>query len=582
MLTADEVLQQHLPNLAGHPVLAQPLRILFQRLLHEHRFSDFRQCYPHVEGFDFIDHVLEYLNCSYTVSDRAKENIPVNGRVIIIANHPIGSLDGLALLKLVHSCRPDVRIVANDLLETLQPLRSCLLSVKVINGQSLKSQIVRLENALANEEAVIIFPAGEVSRIRPSGIKDGRWQKGFLKLAKRAKAPVLPIHVYGRNSWFFYAVSILAKPLSTLMLVNEVFRKRKKPLKITIGRLIPYSAFSNISLRQRETVDLFRKHLYRVGSGKRGIFTTETAIAPPERRIDLKKSVNHGKLLGKTPDGKEIYLFKGGENPPVLREISRLREITFRTVGEGSGRRRDIDLFDHYYFHLILWSAEDLEIIGAYRFADANEVVHSKGIEGLYSHSLFHFDRHSFPFLGEGLELGRSFIQKRYWGRRSLDYLWYGIGAFICQNPQYRYLFGPVSISNSMPEVARELLIYFYKLYFSSNDSPVLSRNPFHFSRPVSELGQSFAGNNYRQDLIHLKSLLNAMGTSIPTLYKQYTELCQPGGAMFLDFNIDTNFNNCIDGLVVVDINQIKPEKKNRYIEGSFDLPAEKTLVKND
>ena len=569
MFTVDAILSQYYPGLAARPLLTTPIRGVLRRLLHEDRFVDFAEQHPHLRGMDFVEQVLETLQCTYTVAERERENIPASGRVMIIANHPIGSLDGLALLKLVHDCRPDVRIVANDLLETITPLRPCLLSVKVMAGVTRKDQIGRIELALANEEAVIIFPAGEVSRFSSKGIQDGAWRKGFLRLAARAKAPILPIHVRGRNSLFFYTASMLFKPLSTLMLIGEMFHQRRRPLKLTIGGLIPHTAYNGLKIRDKDKADLLRKHLYRIGAGKKGILPTETAIARPERRVVLKKHVQAGERLGTTPDGKNIYLFAGDEQSPVLREIARLREITFRAVGEGSGKRRDMDEFDRYYRHLVLWSEEDLEIVGAYRLADAGAVARERGCAGLYSHSLFQFDQAHFPYLDGGLELGRSFVQQRYWGKRSLDYLWYGIGAFLRKNPHYRYLFGPVSISNAMPQMGKELLIFFYKLYFSDSTIAPCSRNPFRFSQPLTDLARSFQGNNYHQDLTHLKSLLATMGTSIPTLYKQYTELCQPGGVIFLDFNIDKAFGDCVDGLVVVDTARLKPAKRKRYIEDS-------------
>ena len=569
MFTVDALLTQYYPGLAARPLLTSPLRSVLRRILHEDRFVRFAEQYPHLRGMDFVEQVLDSLLCTYTVAERERENIPASGRVMIIANHPIGSLDGLALLKLVHDCRPDVRIVANDLLETITPLRPCLLSVKVMAGVTRKEQIGHIERALANEEAVIMFPAGEVSRLSAKGIQDGPWRKGFLRLAARAKAPILPIHVRGRNSLAFYTTSMLFKPFSTWMLIGEMFHQRSQPLQLTIGGLVPYAAYEGLKIRDKDKADLFRKHLYRIGAGKKGILPTETAMARPERRVVLKKNVQGGELLGTTPDGKRIYLFAGDEQSPVLREIARLREITFRAVGEGSGKRRDTDEFDRYYRHLVLWSEEDLEIVGAYRLADARAVVQKRGWEGLYSHSLFHFDQAHFPYLDGGLELGRSFVQQRYWGKRSLDYLWYGIGAFLRNNPHVRYLFGPVSISNAMPQMAKELLIFFYKLYFSDAASQPCSRHPFRFSLPVTDLARSFRGDNYQQDLVHLKSLLATMGTSIPTLYKQYTELCQPGGVVFLDFNIDQAFGDCVDGLVVVDTAQLKPNKRKRYIEDS-------------
>ncbi|EKD35434.1 MAG: Phospholipid/glycerol acyltransferase [uncultured bacterium] len=207
-----------------------------------------------------------------------------------------------------------------------------------------------------------------------------------------------------------------------------------------------------------------------------------------------------------------------------MREIGRLRELTFRAVGEGTGKRRDLDHFDWYYRHLILWDEKELEIAGAYRFVDAGRIVGEKGSDGLYSGSLFKLDSRQSYFLREGLELGRSFVQQRYWGRRSLDYLWYGIGAFLAKNPHYRYLFGPVSISNAMPQLAKELLIYFYKLYFTGPGDSPCSRNPFSFSVPLATLAQEFTGRDYQADFRKLKSLLDNLGTAVPPLYKQYTE----------------------------------------------------------
>ncbi|MGI6656794.1 MAG: GNAT family N-acyltransferase [Desulfobulbus sp.] len=568
MFTVEKILTTYYPELSNRPLLTPPLRGVLRRLLRESRFIRFAEQYPDLEGMDFVEQVLEYFQCSYSVSDRDRENIPVTGRVVIVANHPIGSLDGLALLKMIHETRPDVRIVANDLLESIQPLRPCLLAVKVMNGMTMKRRIAAIDRALADEEAVIFFPSGEVSRAGLQGIRDRRWQKGFLRLASRAKAPILPVHIHARNSFPFYATSAVFKPLSTLMLVGEMFRHRRAPIRMTVGGLIPFSAYHGLPLREKDKIALFRKHLYRIGARKKGVFPTETAIARPERRVELKKDIHNGERLGQTPDGKEIYLFDGKSCPTVLREIARLREITFRAVDEGSGNRRDLDRFDRYYRHLVLWSPEDLEIVGAYRLADAAQVVRNHGCKGLYTHSLFRFDEEDFPYLHQGLELGRSFVQRRYWGKRSLEYLWYGLGSFLRKNPQYRHLFGPVSISRSMPQTAKELLIFFYGLYFAGPEHPRFgSRNPFRFSQPAAELATIFTGADYRRDLVRLKFMLGELGTSIPTLYKQYTELCLPGGAFFLGFNIDHDFNDCVDGLVVVDTHRLKPEKRKRYIE---------------
>ena len=566
MFTIDEVLDKQYPRLSNNPFFGYSIKPLLRRLVREDDFAGFARRYPHLQGIDFIEQILEYFSFSYTVSNSSLENIPVSGRVMIIANHPIGSLDGLALLKLIHGVRSDVRIVANELLMFVEPLRPCLLPVNNMGGRTDKNALQEIVRSLHNEEAVIVFPAGEVSRLGPKGIRDGKWQKGFLSIASRAKAPILPVHIKGRNSSGFYTASLLCRPLSTIMLIGEMFRQRQHQIAFTVGRIIPNESYRGLQLSSADKVKLFKEHVYRIGKGRSPVLRTESGIARPERRSDLKKELKCAEMLGITPDDKKIFLYNSSHTSPVIREVGRLREITFRMVGEGSGSRRDVDRFDRYYNHLILWDEEDLEIVGAYRFVDAAAVMKQYGLGGLYTNSLFSFDPEIHGFLKHGLELGRSFVQKRYWGKRSLDYLWYGIGAYLAKNPQFRYLFGPVSISNTMPAAARELLIYFYQLYFSPETDCSCSKNPYRFSAPRQELAREFTGDDYKHDFKKLKLLLANMGTSVPTLYKQYSQLCESGGVNFLDFNIDPDFGNCIDGLVVVDLKKLKNKKKKRYM----------------
>ena len=566
MFTVDEVLEKQYPRLSSNPFFGYSIKPLLRRLVREDDFAGFARRYPHLQGIDFIEQILEHFSFSYTVSNSSLENIPASGRVMIIANHPIGSLDGLALLKLIHGVRSDVRIIANDLLMFVEPLRPCLLPVNNMGGRTGKNALQEIVRSLHNEEAVIVFPAGEVSRLGPKGIRDGKWRKGFLSIAARTKAPILPVHIKGRNSSGFYTASLLCRPLSTVMLIGEMFRQRQHQIAFTVGKIIPHESYRGLQLSPPDKVKLFKKHVYRIGKGRSPVLRTESGIARPERRSDLKKELKRAEMLGSTPDDKKIFLYNSPETSPVIREIGRLREITFRMVGEGSGSRRDVDRFDRYYNHLILWDEEDLEIVGAYRFADAAATMKQHGLGGLYTNSLFSFDPDMHSFLGHGLELGRSFVQKHYWGKRSLDYLWYGIGAYLAKHPQYRYLFGPVSISNAMPAVARELLVYFYQLYFSPETDCSCSKNPYRFATPRQELAREFTGDDYKHDFKKLKLLLANMGTGVPTLYKQYSQLCKSGGVYFLDFNVDPDFSNCVDGLVVVDLEKLKKKKRKRYI----------------
>ncbi|MCO7225657.1 lysophospholipid acyltransferase family protein [Pleionea sp. CnH1-48] len=537
-------------------------------LLHERECRQFEKDYPHLDGLDFVEQTLDYFDFSYAISNRDRERIPASGRVVIVANHPIGSLDGLALLKLISEIRNDVKVVANDMLMALKPLHSLILPVNNMEGNTPKENLKKINEHLENEGVVIIFPAGEVSRMSFSGVKDGEWRSGFLNIARSANAPILPLFVDARNSMAFYLASFVYKPLATLLLVKEMMKQTKKTVTIKAGDMIPFEQFKSGKLKKKPLVQLFRKHLYKIGKNRPGVFKTQSAIAHPESPCLVYEELQQHQLIGETPDKKLIYLCQSLIDSVVLREIGRLREVAFRAVGEGSGKKRDTDLYDRHYYHLVLWDRDAMEIVGAYRFCETKKVIEQQGIDGLYSSTLFDYKEGMSSYLDSALELGRSFVQPKYWGKRSLDYLWFGIGAFLKSNPQCRYLYGPVSISNDMPAAAKDLLIYFYKLYFSQPQVMAQSYQPYKVSDDaLSELRAKFVGNDYKADFTQLKDYLANMGCAVPTLYKQYTELCEPGGVQFLDFGIDPDFAGCVDGLVLVDLALLKEKKRKRYMK---------------
>jgi hypothetical protein len=285
-------------------------------------------------------------------------------------------------------------------------------------------------------------------------------------------------------------------------------------------------------------------------------------VAQAENKYRLELAIKQCEILGETADGKTMYLYQYAHRSPILREIGRLRELAFRAVGEGTNKRRDIDRHDKFYYHLILWDNTDKEIVGAYRFGDAKKLaMPHKG--RLYSTTLFNYHPTMQPYLEEGLELGRSFVQPKYWGKRSLDYLWFGIGAFLKKYPRYRYLFGPVSLSNELPSEAKDLITCFYTLYFGNKPGLATALVPY---QATSNTQGIFVGNNYKEDFALLKKHLNGMGANVPTLYKQYTETFNENGVHFLSFSVDPDFNHCIDGLVLADLTQLKDKKRLRYM----------------
>ena len=572
MFTVDELLNEYYPQVAKHSLLSKPLRFALRHLLHEREIADFGRTYPHYHDIDFVEQVLEYFNVSTSVRDTERERIPSEGRVVIIANHPIGSIDGLALIKLISEIRRDLKVVANQMLMAIEPLRDMLLPVNNMQGGTRKEHLAAIHEHLAGDGAVLIFPAGEVSRLRPQGVRDTHWHNGFLRIARQAKAPILPIFIDAKNSPLFYGVSMVYKPLATVLLVKEMFKQRRKSLPMRIGELIPFSSYQSLSISLPDQVKLFKRHLYRVGTNRKGIFATQAAIAMPEDRKELSRAIRQCEHLGETSDGKHIYLYLHQGSSVIMREIGRLREIAFRAVGEGTLHRRDIDKYDNHYYHLILWDENDLEIVGAYRFGDARILSKPDHPTGLYSATLFDYAQHNPQLFEQGLELGRSFVQPRYWGKRSLDYLWFGIGAFLTRYPHYRYLFGPVSLSDNYPQPAKQLIVQFYATHFPARFGEAEAKIPF--SLPTDTLTE-FKGEDYKKEFTQLKHLLANMGVNVPTLYKQYTEVCEHDGVAFLDFNIDPDFCDCVDGLVVVDTDKLLPKKRKRYIQcHQFDKTA--------
>lgn len=564
MFSLDNVLDDLWPQATPAPWQ----KSLLKKLLYEKEFQQFAADHPHLRGLDMVEQVLEHLHIRCDIAPRELENIPEHGPLVVIANHPTGTLDGLALLYAVSRVRRDVKVVTNRMLTHLEPLSGLFIPVDNINGRTRKSSLGLMEQQLQNGGVLIFFPAGKVSRLTRRGIADGHWHPGFIRLAEKIRAPLLPAFVHAHNSPLFYATTWLSPTFSMLLLMQQMFRRRHSSLPVTLGERIPWESWHQPQLASKEQAKRCRQHVQLLGKGLPGKFRTESAIGRPEDRALLRRELANAECLGTTADGKAIYLWQRQDvhqDAPLLRELGRLREIAFRAVGEGSGKRRDLDRYDDDYLHLILWDEADLEIVGAYRFMPGAQQIKKRGIDGLYSHSLFHYDEKMDDVLQQGIELGRSFIQPRYWGRRGLDYLWSGIGAYLARYPQYRYLFGPVSISGGLPPAARDLLVAFYRLWFPASHPLAVSRSPYPASLP--DVLAQFGGEDYTEDLTRLKSLLNNLGCAIPPLYKQYSELCEPGGVQFIDFGSDPAFNHCIDGLVLVDLSYLKASRYQRYID---------------
>ncbi len=537
-----------------------------ERVVHAREVNEFVDLHHDKRGIRFIETMFEYLNFSYLISNSDREKIPSEGKLVIVANHPLGAMDGVALIKMIYEIRKDVRIVLNDLLMMFEPLQEFAIPFDVFSTKNQKESVNRIRNALLNEEAVIFFPAAEVSRFGVKGIRDGYWKKGAVQFAQKFDAPILPVFVKGFNSPGFYCFSLLHRNFSTFLLADEIFRKRNHNITFKIGDPIPPSVLKASGMNLNDVTKLLKKHVYRLGQGRKGVFKTVKTIIHPVPKHHLREELADAEFLVKPQEKKHVYLVHGDKAPHIIREISRLREQTFRKVGEGTGGKLDTDEYDAYYKHIVVWDDENLEIMGSYRIGDGREIMQKFGPDAFYSASLFDFSEDFHPILANCVELGRSFVQYKYWKSHALEYLWKGIGAFLTRNPEIRWMFGCISISDSYNELAKSMMVYYYKKWYGNDQNLAVAKKQFVLSKKAEEEAEAtLNGENYTEEFTNMKIALKGMGFTIPVLYKEYTRLCDYGGLTFIDFGVDESFSNTVDGLGLFDLQKLSAKSYRRY-----------------
>ena len=568
MLSIDRTLSERMPWLAQHPKVRKPLAGLLGTLAHEQRFNETLEALRDTQGIEFAERVLEYLGVSCSVTERERENIPVEGPLMVVANHPLGMVDAMALVQLIASVRRDIRILGNEVLAAVPQMEPILLRVDVL-GKGASSRMRAIFRSIEAGEVLIIFPAGEVSRLGAGGVRDGKWSDGFARIAAKANIPVLPVHINARNSVAFYGLSMLAKPLSTAMLPREA-TSGKQRLGIRIGKLVDAEELKQVSGGSSErAARLMRRHVYRVGQQRGLVFGGQTPLAHPEPIERVVAELAKAEVLADLGGGKKALLVQGSNDSAVLREIGRLRELTFRRVGEGTGKRRDLDAYDPYYEHLVLWDEKALRVVGAYRFGHGGKLIAERGLKALYTSSLFDYSPALESRLAQGLELGRSFIAPAYWRwSRALDQLWQGIGLYLQRHPDIRYTFGPVSMSAAIPREGREWIAAAHQHFFGVQGLAA-ARQPFVIPQETLEqVRTELDGLDAAGGLGKLKNRLDALGVTLPVLYRQYVDLVEPEGVQFLAFGEDPDFAGCVDGLVMLDLQSLKPAKRARYLGG--------------
>ncbi|MEP6881669.1 MAG: lysophospholipid acyltransferase family protein [Dokdonella sp.] len=555
-----------MPWLARYPVISSALTSILRGVTNEERFNDLLEQAGNARGLDFVDRMLDLLGTRVSVDSGFTEEVPSSGALLVVANHPLGMQDALGLLQWLGSIRPDIRMLGNDWLASVPALADLLLPVDVF-GRGAGSRARHLYRALENGEALIVFPAGEVSRLRGGGVCDGTWSDGFARLAFRSGTPVLPVHVRAKNSAIFYAVSMLSKPLSTALLPREATARSGRHIALSIGKMVSADDLMKRSGGSSgHAAEIMRDDVYRVGSQHELAPAIDLPLAPPGRVDDIVSELERCEKLSDLNDGKQLFLFTGNRESSLMREIGRLRELTFRKVGEGSGKSCDLDTYDTHYEHLVLWDAKEKCVAGSYRLGHAGRLTSARDMAGLYTTTLFEFSASLQSRIRLGLELGRSFVAPAYWRTRALEQLWQGIGLYLQKHPELKYLFGAVSMPITLPQEAREWIAAAHLQVFGMPDLAT-ARRPFNISPDIVRLvEQACEGLDSPAAMGRLKQHLDTLGVTLPMLYRQYVDLVEPGGAQFLAFGDDPGFSGCIDGLVWIDLAMLKPGKRARYL----------------
>lgn len=529
---------------------------------------------------EFAQAALKRLGVRFDVRPEEQFRIPSAGPAIVVANHPFGGLEGLFLIWLLKCLRDDVRILANFQLSRIPKFKDLFITVDPYGGRKARAgNAAAMRQALRwvrNGGLLVMFPAGDVARLdlRRFAVCDPPWNPTAARLIRLAGAPVVPVHFAGRNSVRFQLAGLIHPVLRTVLLPRELLNKSNRLVPVRIGRPIPFDKLDAIDTDENlaahlrlKTYVLAADRVPKSTTSKSAHVRGSTAIAPAGPRDLLRTELALLPAAQKLAEGGELQVCHANAQqiPRLLQEIGRLRELTFRAVGEGTGRSSDIDLFDAYYEHLFVWNSELEHLVGAYRIGHADRICARFGVRGLYTSTLFEFQPQLFKHLHPALELGRSFIvpeyQKSFAG---LMLLWKGIGEYIVRHPRYRVLFGAVSISNEYATLSKEMLIEYLRTqnYENRYARMVRARRPFRRRHALRVLASELKCLADIEALSALVSEIEQDGKGVPILLRQYLKL----GGRLLGFNVDPAFSNSIDCLIMVDLRETDPRVLNKYM----------------
>ena len=532
---------------------------------------------PEEHAKTFLGYTLKALETDISVANpEALENIPKSGATIFIANHPFGGLEGVAMTRQLCEIRPDLKVLTNELLSRIPEFSDIFIGVDVLsrdattkNGRGMRQVIKHLKNG----GALLIYPAGMVSAINVNKrkIEDRAWNNAVGKLIKQFQATCVPFYVHGRNSRLFYLAGLIHPRLRTLLLPRELSNKAGQHFSLTVGTPINWNDVKTLEnadaitaylrvatdlLSQPETSESFS------GNNHPPLPKPEhTGLQLQTLQQDLDRLEEYRLLQYREFD---VYCVPYEQLGQMMDEIAIARERTFRAAGEGTGHPSDSDRFDPHYMHLFVWDTKNTAIVGGYRVGLVDQILKTQGIQGLYSRSLYEFDESYIQRFGNSLEMGRSFVTQEYQRHpRALDLLWQGIGSWVARNPDYHTLFGCVSISREHSLRAQAFLKE------SLMESYRAKQEFLNDVRPVAPLKvrDKVWSHEVLKSLSNL-TLINKLlgqcdpGKSVPILLRQYLAL----NGRFIGFSVNHNFNDSLDGLVIVDLRNTPAKYLQRYL----------------
>ncbi len=564
-------------------LLWQPIVKCLERLAGLHPLEKTYQRLPRsLNPERFLEEALRALQIDVLIHGD-EISIPSKGPLLVVANHPFGGLEGLVAASVLLSVRKDLKIMANQLLSKIPEIASLIVGVNPFGkGESRKQNVrptLQCLKWLRDGGALLVFPSGTVShfQVRKRGITDPPWSSSVGRLVLRSRCSVLPIYFEGVNSFWFHFFGLFHPLLRTLLLPRELHNKRGRQVQMTIGPVFSFEELCHMESPEGIT-EYLRARTYALGlqperNRRRKILrrfplkvsqpriTWRVPIREKVPAADLEKDVANlpSPHCLCTGGSYRVYWANASLIPNVLREIGRLREIAFRAAGEGTGRSEDLDRFDLHYDHLFLWKSDSREVVGAYRIGRVDVILSRMGISGLYTASLFRYEQGLRPLLVQSLELGRSFVRPEYQKNyASLWFLWKGIGRYAAMHGTYRYLFGPVSISNAYHVFSRYLLYMYLRehCYDEEWGRWVRARRPWRLMQSVPWNVQLLCREV--GDLGVFSEIITAIEKnerSVPILLRHYLKL----GGKVLGFNVDPHFSNVLDALIVVDLARAEP-----------------------